>query len=387
MDSKYKDLSSPELYFKDNYMKSRMLRCWNGIFTQNGADISDDIYPHVLFERNDADAGNKSYFGVGAFTKSDPVNLLQDMRHRMAKGISVVPDSRFIFPNMDATINRFVRYTHVHAAFEHVVVGYVYEGEFALSINGQGFVLGKGNVFIISPGTDVSSIIDNDDTVVFTLMIRAGSFSTSFISLVTENNYASKFFLNMLCSKGRPLFTIVRSPPDDSLSGILHRLLELQESQRLSTAMYNSLAQLFICSLFYRYEDCIESKSAFDKNDILVADVLSYMHKNYSTTSLQDVSEQFSLSDKYLSRVMKEKAGMSYMTIMTDIKLNKAKELLKSTDQSIEGISSILGYSDSRQLRALFCRKFGVSPCKYRKENGPKDGPMNKTMNKTMNKN
>jgi len=56
------------------------------------------------------------------------------------------------------------------------------------------------------------------------------------------------------------------------------------------------------------------------------------------------------------------------MSIITDIKLEKAMEFLCDTDLDIEEICTIVGYSDSRQLRNLFRQKYGMSPSEYRRK-------------------
>ena len=367
MDSKYIYLSSPEIYFKDCYRNNKTVRCQDRHFIQNGVDITDDVYLHVFPTQSEARANKDSFFGVGLIIPDTPEDVLHEVKTRTSNGIKTIPTERFIQSKMDTSIVRVIRYAHFNVAFEDVIISYVFDGEYTIAIAGKTHKLAKGNAIIIAPCTAYSAIIDNDETVVFNLMIKAGTFTTAFLNLITENSYISKFFINMLFNIEHPPYTVVRSQPDCRLSDILLQLFELQEGWNFSAAMNNSLTQLFICRLLYDYEDCIRNKELFDKNDVLVADIISHLQNNYSSASLQDISDKFLLSAKYLSRILKEKVGKSYISIITDIKLEKAKGFLAGTDLSIEEICSIVGYCDSRQLRVLFNQKHGMSPSEFRK--------------------
>ena len=368
MDAKYTYLSNPEIYFKDCFRKNRTVHCQKRQFIQSGVDITEDVYLHVFPTQREARANKDSFFGVGLLLPDNPEEVVQEVRVRVSKGNETIPSERFISSHMDTSIIRIIRYAHFNVTFEDVVISYVFDGEYTLAIADKTYKLTKGNAIIIAPNTAYSSIIDNDDTIVFNLMIRANTFSTAFLNLITENNYISRFFINMLFNPQHLPYAVVKAQPDDRLSDILLQLFELQENGSFSAAMSNALAQLFICRLFYYYEDCIRNKELFGRNDILVADIVSYLHKNFSTTSLQDVSDSFALSAKYLSRVLKEKVGMSYISIITEIKLEKAREFLRSTDMSIEDICHFVGYSDPRQLRIVYGQKYGMSPSEYRKK-------------------
>ena len=279
MNSKYKDLNAPEVFFKDCFKKSKIVYCQNRIFLQNNVDITDDVYLRVFPPQiQNAERDEKDSFGMGLIFKKTPEQMLHEVRSSISKGIKTIPADRFISPNMQVSISRILRYAQFDVAFENLVIRYVYDGEFIITIGGETYNLIKGNTIILAPGVHFSQFIDNDDT-----------------------------------------------------------------------------------------EEYIQNKSKFNKNDILVADIVSYLHNNYSTTSLLDVSGQFSLSAKHLSRMLKERTGMNYMSLITDIKLEKVKEFLKSTDIGIEDICSIVGYSDSRQLRFMFSQKYGMSPSEYRR--------------------
>jgi len=269
---------------------------------------------------------------------------------------------------MDISIIRFTQYAEPYITYEQIAICYVVEGELLFTYRGKTNILQKGNAVVITPNTPFTANADNTgDTAVFILLIKTSALTSAFLNLLTEDNSLSRVLVNILFSREPSPFIIIRSQPDDDLKAILLRLFELQGSHNPCPAMENALAQLFLSHIFYYYEENIQKSDALCKKDTLVAKIISYMHCNLSTTSLKDVSNAFSFSAKYLSKLLKEKTGMSYIALVTHIKLENTTCLLKNTSLSVEEISSIIGYDNPRELRSLFSQKYGVSPREYRK--------------------
>ena len=55
------------------------------------------------------------------------------------------------------------------------------------------------------------------------------------------------------------------------------------------------------------------------------------------------------------------------MHYLQQVRLQKAQELLTSTDLSIRDIAIRSGFSDQRRMNELFTKTLGISPMKYRK--------------------
>lgn len=99
--------------------------------------------------------------------------------------------------------------------------------------------------------------------------------------------------------------------------------------------------------------------------------IIEYIDLNYldNNLNLKSLSNRFGLNEKYLSRYFKEKMEISYTEYVTKLKMERAKYLLKYTDNPIYEISVELNYSDSSYFSKLFKKTFGVSPSEYRNNN------------------
>jgi len=104
----------------------------------------------------------------------------------------------------------------------------------------------------------------------------------------------------------------------------------------------------------------------YDKSNV-VKIILEYFDNNYmNNVSLDDMSRNMYLSSVYISKVFKEKTGESPINYLINLRLEKAKDLLISTESQIKSIAQAVGYNDAYYFSKLFKKYYGHSPCKFR---------------------
>lgn len=82
--------------------------------------------------------------------------------------------------------------------------------------------------------------------------------------------------------------------------------------------------------------------------------------------SLSVLAEEFHFSTQYVSQLFKNEIGVNFLTYLTNIRMEKAKKLLLSTDLPIAEISEQSGYSDYRVFTKVFKKSEGVTPSQFR---------------------
>lgn len=83
--------------------------------------------------------------------------------------------------------------------------------------------------------------------------------------------------------------------------------------------------------------------------------------------SLALLSEKYSISSSHLSALIKRELGLSFSEYITAKRMQKARELLKDEQLSIESIAEAVGYHDYFYFTKVFKKNHGISPSKYRK--------------------
>ena len=97
-------------------------------------------------------------------------------------------------------------------------------------------------------------------------------------------------------------------------------------------------------------------------------EILNYIQENYTSVTLEDLSEQFHLSKPYLSKYIREKSGETFGDIVKKIRMKKAKTLLKNTSVTVENISRTLGYDNVEHFGRSFKKEFGLTPMQFRNQ-------------------
>lgn len=98
---------------------------------------------------------------------------------------------------------------------------------------------------------------------------------------------------------------------------------------------------------------------------------LQYIYDNYmNDINSAAVARFVGYSESYLRRLFRDKCGVTIGAFINDVRLEKAAQLLLSTDYSISNTALLCGYSDSNYFSAAFSKKYGCCPKNYRKNHG-----------------
>ncbi|WBW98227.1 response regulator [Oceanirhabdus sp. W0125-5] len=101
----------------------------------------------------------------------------------------------------------------------------------------------------------------------------------------------------------------------------------------------------------------------------IIAKVLDYMERNYNKNiSLNDLAEEFNMSYHYFSKFFKESTGKKFVDYLTEIRIEKSKELLKQGNLSVKEVCYEIGYRDPNYFSKAFRKATGVTPTEFRKK-------------------
>jgi len=114
----------------------------------------------------------------------------------------------------------------------------------------------------------------------------------------------------------------------------------------------------------------IINKKRNEKEFNLIKSVQKYLNENMKDyeLSLQKVGDVFFINKSYLSRLFKQKTGVNYVEYLTNIRIQKAIELLKNSNMKICQIAEQVGIIDPHYLGICFKKIIGISMSEYKKK-------------------
>ncbi|MCU6707788.1 response regulator [Paenibacillus sp. J5C_2022] len=97
-----------------------------------------------------------------------------------------------------------------------------------------------------------------------------------------------------------------------------------------------------------------------------IRNVITHIEQNYhETISFAELAQNMHLTRSYLSYLFKRETGTSFVYYLTQYRIEKAKELLRSGRHMIYEVSGLVGYSDPAYFSRAFKKVTGSAPNEY----------------------
>ncbi len=120
------------------------------------------------------------------------------------------------------------------------------------------------------------------------------------------------------------------------------------------TVLFLSLTRYIKEQMNKRHQNIYESITGFVKG-------------NYSSDIYMDMlTSEFSLSADYLRKIFKEFSGTTFVNYLNKIRVEKAKELILSSNDNVSEIGLKVGFNNINNYYKTFKRYTGMSPMKYK---------------------
>ncbi|MFD1775905.1 response regulator [Paenibacillus rhizophilus] len=136
----------------------------------------------------------------------------------------------------------------------------------------------------------------------------------------------------------------------------------MDESSNFSFERWREGLKAYILKMFS------ESKLSRTSDSRIVREIRDYLDKNYQQEiTLQHIADRFFLSRENVSRKFKQVTGENLSDYLTNLRIDKAKELLQNSDMRLSRISELIGYEDEKYFSRVFKKATGQTPREYRK--------------------
>jgi two-component system response regulator YesN len=121
---------------------------------------------------------------------------------------------------------------------------------------------------------------------------------------------------------------------------------------------------LFSKAFSYRNNKVNQERFAF------IQQAKTYLDNHYgeSTLRMEDIAQRFNLSPSHFSTVFRQQVGITFRAYLRDLRMIKAKELLKTTNLKCAEVAYRCGYNDPHYFSFVFKKNTGQTPKEFQSQ-------------------
>ncbi len=257
-----------------------------------------------------------------------------------------------------------IQYFHNHDYFEMV---YLYRGSCINRFPQYTITLSQGDVMLLNPMTLHGLYTDSSDTIIFNFLIPKKRFHSIFTSLMSDN-CVSNFIVNLMYQIDTVSdYLIINHQPESHLNILLDQMI--WEFFNKNQDFYFIMQKMLELCFAYMSRDYWKQEGFTDMlpNTMQLSSIITYIYKHYNKVTLKEISYLFGYNEKYLSRLIRQKFGISYQTMIKKIRMKQAESLLTKTNMSVDEIAAAVGYTNITSFYKFFQEEFNKTPSEYRK--------------------
>jgi len=220
--------------------------------------------------------------------------------------------------------------------------------------NGR-YELQAGDTFLIKPNALISYIADEEEPWFYRWVAFRGLEAERVVQMAGFTR-GQEIFVNEQIDEVSKLFKdIITTFREGKSTSSLHALgIVLLIMNEYGRRIVNHSSQM------------IPSRT---NEDLLQHQIIHYLSSQYAQPlSIEQMAEAFGYNRAYLSRIFKRKTGLSPSTFLLQLRLDKARHLLRErTDLTIEQVAASVGMQDALYFSKQFKKQYKQSPTTYRK--------------------
>ncbi len=153
---------------------------------------------------------------------------------------------------------------------------------------------------------------------------------------------------------------------NDNIEGIIRNVWASKEDQEIPALRYLTVRLLHEVMSF---PDKSERETYFTRSQIaIVKDAEQFILSDLSRrVTAKEMAERFGISESSFKLYIKGILGDSYLSYFRKKRMEKAAELLESTNMKVIDIAIRVGYENQGKFAKVFSNQYGVSPLEFRR--------------------
>ena len=232
------------------------------------------------------------------------------------------------------------------------------------------YSLGKGSIIKCESLPDLSMEIDIDKEQLLPIVQRLIYTRDREICEVLDsllNRYRKKASPESLKGFCFDLVSVIRESLHDGANGVEHLIpQDLLIYDTLASFDCLSDAGNWLKELLQNVRTSISSRNE-SRHGELIRTIKTYVKEHYTLNiGLDDIAGETGYSPNYINLIFKQHSQLTIPEYISNLRIERAKELLGDPELKIYSISQMLGFSNSAYFCRVFKKKLGLTPQVYR---------------------
>lgn len=240
-----------------------------------------------------------------------------------------------------------------HQFFE---LTYVDTGILHTEVDGVPYTLSEKEMIIYGPGQFHEQYTDESQSVSYVTILFH---MDTAVPEVEENWY--RILLNKVYPYNKKTYTLIKTLVQESSAGIPY-------TDSLMLCLLTETVIRLLQSHYTVTKSLPTNVARQNYRDELFARILAYVEsKLYEPLTIAEICQQFSISRSSLQLLFKNAVDQSPKKYISDMKLERSRQMLRENKYTVSEISLKLGYSSIHYFSNAFTQKYHISPSEYAK--------------------
>ncbi|MEK5335478.1 AraC family transcriptional regulator [Bacillus sp. FSL M8-0166] len=304
---------------------------------------------------------------------TDEEELILQNRREINKNIYtnqsnfIIESQKFLNQESMITVRKHTRFVdfpkHKH---DYIEINYVYNGEYNQKVGNQKINLQQGELLFLNQHIEHETQACAEEDIIINFIILPNFFDFIFSFLTTENRI-SNFLINSLYnSTQNGQFLYFKVSEVESIQELIKKIIiEIMSPAFMSESTIKLYMGLLMVELI-KHADKAEHTEDYPVQHYLIVESLKYIDEHFQSASLNELASKLSQPDYALSKEIKKATNYTFKELLQEKRLNKAKELLESTDMPIASVIDQVGYDNVSYFYRIFKNKYHQTPKQFR---------------------
>lgn len=249
---------------------------------------------------------------------------------------------------------------------EFISINYVYSGKMIVRFtDGRELTLAQGMMVLMNKGIVHSIQLTDEDDMIFGIQIQTEYMKKELLFGLEGSGIVIDFLLkSVMGEKSDFTYTLFHFDENSSMNFIFEEMFcEYLDPSSCGEALIQNYMKILFIQL-------IRSSDQHMNNfkDYKITGMLYFIEEHSRDCTLDMLAAEFGFNPKYISSLLKEKTGKSFMELLTESRMKSVCYLLINTDLSIRDISYACGYSNHTFFYQKFVSIHKMSPKEYRSQ-------------------